>query len=251
MAASLRRFSKSAPEYPIVFFAIISRSTPCSNFLFFAWTAKICLRPSKSGICITTVRSNLPGRSIAGSSTSGRLVAAKIMTFFFSSRPSISTKIWFNVCSVFAEEFRLVPLLRATASISSINMMHGATLFAFLKRSLTRLAPAPTSISSNSEPLVSKKGTPASPATALASNVLPVPGAPTSKTPFGILAPISKYFCGFFKKSTTSVTSSLASSMPATSPNVTPTLLPNNILALLSPNPVRLLPDDCIPCISI
>ena len=36
-----------------------------------------------------------------------------------------------------------------------------------------------------------KKGTPASPATARASRVLPVPGGPTSRTPLGILAPIS------------------------------------------------------------
>ena len=36
-----------------------------------------------------------------------------------------------------------------------------------------------------------KNGTPASPATALASSVLPVPGGPKSSTPFGIFAPIS------------------------------------------------------------
>ena len=36
-----------------------------------------------------------------------------------------------------------------------------------------------------------KNGTFDSPATALASKVLPVPGGPTSKMPFGIDAPIS------------------------------------------------------------
>jgi hypothetical protein len=36
-----------------------------------------------------------------------------------------------------------------------------------------------------------KNGTPASPATARASSVLPVPGGPTSSTPLGILAPIA------------------------------------------------------------
>ena len=36
-----------------------------------------------------------------------------------------------------------------------------------------------------------KKGTLASPATALASMVLPVPGGPTSNTPLGMEAPIS------------------------------------------------------------
>ena len=39
-----------------------------------------------------------------------------------------------------------------------------------------------------------KNGTPASPAIALASNVLPVPGGPTRRTPLGILAPKSLYF---------------------------------------------------------
>ena len=54
----------------------------------------------------------------------------------------------------------------------------------------------PTNISTNSEPDIEKNGTFASPATAFASMVLPVPGGPTSKTPFGIDAPTSVYFCG-------------------------------------------------------
>jgi len=52
-----------------------------------------------------------------------------------------------------------------------------------LKRSRIRLAPWPTKISSNSEPAAWKNGTPASPATARANRVLPVPGGPTSNTP--------------------------------------------------------------------
>jgi hypothetical protein len=54
--------------------------------------------------------------------------------------------------------------------------MAGAAVFAFLKRSLTLAAHIPTSISINSDPLAEKNGTPASPATALASKVLPLPG---------------------------------------------------------------------------
>ena len=64
--------------------------------------------------------------------------------------------------------------------------MAGAACLAILKRSRTREAPTPTNISTNSEPEMEKKATPASPATARASNVLPVPGAPMSKMPFGI-----------------------------------------------------------------
>ena len=101
-----------------------------------------------------------------------------------------------------------------------MNMIHGAFLFASWNKSLTLDAPTPTYISTKSDPLIKKNGTPASPATAFANRVLPVPGCPTNNTPFGILAPISVNFLGFFKNSTTSSSSSFSSSIPATSLNV-------------------------------
>ena len=70
-----------------------------------------------------------------------------------------------------------------------MKMMHGALARACSKRSRTRAAPTPTNISTNSLPLMEKKGTAASPATARARSVLPVPGGPTRSTPFGIRAP--------------------------------------------------------------
>eukprot|EP00966_Prymnesium_polylepis_P109368 2531788-Prymnesium_polylepis.1 len=70
-----------------------------------------------------------------------------------------------------------------------MKTMHGAFFFASLKRSRTRAAPTPTNISTNSEPDAEMKGTPASPATARASSVLPVPGGPSITAPRGILAP--------------------------------------------------------------
>ena len=88
-------------------------------------------------------------------------------------------------------------------------------------KSLTLDAPTPTNISTKSEPLIEKNGTPASPATAFANNVLPVPGGPTNSTPLGILAPKSANFLGFLRKSTTSASSSFSSSAPATSENLT------------------------------
>ena len=100
-------------------------------------------------------------------------------------------------------------------------MMQGAFFLACSNKSLTLAAPAPTKSSTNSEPEIMKKGTSASPATAFERRVFPVPGGPTRSTPLGILAPISVYHSGFFKKSTISVNSSLASSTPATSANVT------------------------------
>ena len=80
-----------------------------------------------------------------------------------------------------------------------MKTIHGALSLACLKRSRTLAAPRPTNISTNSEPAIEKNGTPASPATALAIKVLPVPGGPTSKTPRGAWAPISWYFFGSFK----------------------------------------------------
>ena len=72
-----------------------------------------------------------------------------------------------------------------------MNTMQGAFSLACLNRSRTLDAPMPTNISTNSEPDMEKNGTLASPATALASMVLPVPGGPTSSTPLGMDAPIS------------------------------------------------------------
>jgi hypothetical protein len=70
-----------------------------------------------------------------------------------------------------------------------MKMMQGAWARACSNRSRTRAAPTPTNISTNSDPLIEKKGTPASPATARASSVFPVPGGPTSSTPLGMRAP--------------------------------------------------------------
>ena len=99
-------------------------------------------------------------------------------------------------------------------------MMHGEFFFASSNKSRTRDAPTPTNISTKSEPEIVKNGTPASPATALASSVFPVPGGPTSSTPLGILAPTWIYFLGDFKKSTISSNSSFSSFRPATCENV-------------------------------
>jgi hypothetical protein len=74
--------------------------------------------------------------------------------------------------------------------------------------------------------------TPASPAQALASIVLPVPGGPVRSAPFGIFAPISLYFSPCFKKSTNSVIYLLACSIPATSANLTLISLVPSILKL-------------------
>ena len=168
-----------------------------------------------SGRSRMTWRSKRPGRRSAGSRTSGRLVAATTITLVFVSKPSISTRIWLRVCSRSScEPPRPAPRWRPTASISSTNTMHGLLRFAWSNRSRTRLAPTPTNISTNSEPEMLKNGTPASPATARAISVLPVPGGPTSSTPRGMRAPSELNFSGYLRNSTTSWSSVFASSTP-------------------------------------
>ena len=190
-ALSFMRFARSAPVKPGVILAMRSRSTSEASGLLAAWTPRIFWRPETSGRSTVTRRSKRPGRSRAGSRMSGRLVAAMRMTAELSSKPSISTSSWLSVCSRSSwPPPRPAPRWRPTASISSMKMMQGAASLACLKRSRTREAPTPTNISTKSEPLMEKNGTPASPATALASRVLPVPGGPTRRTPCGILAPI-------------------------------------------------------------
>ena len=75
------------------------------------------------------------------------------------------------------------------ASISSMRMMEGDRFRASEKRSRIREAPTPTNSAMKLDPVTEKKATPASPATARAISVLPVPGGPTMRTPLGPTAP--------------------------------------------------------------
>ncbi len=67
--------------------------------------------------------------------------------------------------------------------------MDGAKRLAVSNKSLTREAPTPTNISINSLPAIDKNCTLASPATALANKVFPVPAGPINSTPLGVRAP--------------------------------------------------------------
>mmetsp|Transcript_2650 Transcript_2650/g.4515 ORF Transcript_2650/g.4515 Transcript_2650/m.4515 type:complete len:357 (+) Transcript_2650:1045-2115(+) len=225
MAASLSRFARSAPEKPGVRMATSFSSTSWLNFLLRACTFRISMRPFWSGTSTWTCRSKRPGRRSAGSKMSARLVAATTITPALPSNPSISVSSWFNVCSRSSLPPPIpVPRDRPTASISSTNTRQGAFSLAFLNKSRTREAPTPTNISTNSDPEIEKKGTPASPAMAFASRVFPVPGGPTSRQPLGMRAPTAVKRSGRFRNSTISMKSCLASSTPATSSNVTPVL---------------------------
>ncbi len=129
-----------------------------------------------------------------------------------------------------------------------MKMMQGACFLACSNMSRTREAPTPTNISTKSDPEMVKNGTFASPAIALASSVLPVPGEPTISTPRGILPPRRWNLPGSLRKSTISETSSLASSTPATSANVTVTWSSLSRRARLLPNDIAPRPP-APPCI--
>ena len=227
---------------------MMRRSTSGPSGVLRACTDRIFSRPRISGFGTWIWRSNLPGRSNAGSSTSGRLVAATMITPSLASKPSISTSNWFSVCSRSSLPPPMpTPRARPTASISSMNTMQGAFFLACSNMSRTRDAPTPTNISTKSEPLMVKNGTPASPAIARANRVLPVPGGPTNSAPLGILPPRRENFCGLRRNSTISSNSSLASSMPATSSNVTRPDFSVSSLARLLPKPIAPpLPPPCI-----
>ena len=242
MAASLSRLARSAPEKPGVRRAQSAIDTSSARGLVRAWTERISSRPERSGRSTLMRRSKRPGRSRAVSRTSRRLVAASRITPELSSKPSISVRSWLRVCSRSSLPPPIpAPRWRPTASISSMKMMQGALALAWRNRSRTRLAPTPTNISTNSVAAMEKKGTPASPAMARARSVLPVPGGPTSSTPFGIRAPMEVNCSGVLRKVTTSCSSSLASAMPATSSNRTVIAPSSCRRGWLRPNPIALL----------
>mmetsp|Transcript_67168 Transcript_67168/g.186058 ORF Transcript_67168/g.186058 Transcript_67168/m.186058 type:complete len:230 (-) Transcript_67168:891-1580(-) len=186
-AAMLRMLKRSAPVMPAVRRASVESSMFLSSTSFAAYISRISIRPLRSGIGTTTCLSRRPGLVSALSSDSGKFVAQMTTIPLFCSNPSSSTRSWLRVIltAVLSRLDRLEP----TASISSMKTMQGACLRASWNRSRIRRAPTPTNISSNSEPEAWRKGTPASPAIALANSVLPVPGAPDIITPFGSFAP--------------------------------------------------------------
>mmetsp|Transcript_33111 Transcript_33111/g.78529 ORF Transcript_33111/g.78529 Transcript_33111/m.78529 type:complete len:357 (-) Transcript_33111:822-1892(-) len=222
-AASLTTFASSAPEKPAVSRAATaaasSRGMSSSRGTPRRWMPRISRRPASLGSVTTTLRLSRPGRSSAGSSASGRFVAASRRTPSRPSNPSSSVSSWLSVWS--RSSLFPNPLFIPTASSSSMKTTQGARLRASAKRSRTRAAPRPTKSSTNSDADAAKNGTPASPATALAKRVFPVPGGPDRSTPEGILAFSFLYRPASLRQPTTSISSTLAPSTPATSLKVT------------------------------
>mmetsp|Transcript_5822 Transcript_5822/g.15198 ORF Transcript_5822/g.15198 Transcript_5822/m.15198 type:complete len:257 (+) Transcript_5822:433-1203(+) len=223
-AASLHTFAISAPVMPGVSAASLfansaARSWPPLSVSGARCTRKISSRPVISGLSTPICLSKRPGRISAASSTSARFVPASTMMPAVEPNPSISISSWLSVFSRSSLPPPCPPLprLRPTASISSMKTRQGAAFLASANMSRTRAGPTPTNISMKSLPETEKNGRCASPATALASNVLPQPGGPTSSAPLGMRAPSWVYLPGFLRKSTNSITSAFASCSPATS----------------------------------
>ena len=126
------------------------------------------------------------------------MVAASTTMPMVGSKPSISASSWLSVCSRSSLETTAPEPARRwpIASTSSMKMIAGDRLRASANRSRTRAAPTPTNISTKLEPVTEKNGTCASPATARASSVLPVPGGPTMSTPRGTTAPALRVALG-------------------------------------------------------
>jgi hypothetical protein len=215
IAASLQMLARSAPVRPLVCWATMPRSTSSSSGLSRQWTRRMCSRPPTSGGETKTWRSKRPGRSSAGSSFSSRLEAAITTSWPVDAKPSISTSSWLSVCS--RSELLSDPRRAPTASSSSMNTIAGWCLRASSKRRRMRAAPRPANISTNEDADCEKNCAPDSWATALASSVLPVPGGPCRRMPFGTRAPRSRKRLGSRRNSTTSRSSSFASSTPAMS----------------------------------
>ena len=102
-----------------------------------------------------------------------------------------------------------------------MKMIAGSCLRAIANRRRIRAAPRPANISTNDAADCAKNCAPDSFATAFASSVLPVPGGPCSRIPFGTFAPSAWNDFGSRRNSTISASSAFASSTPAMSANVT------------------------------
>ena len=152
-AASLTRLARSAPENLAVprddvGLDVAGESAPCA-----CAPVRICSRPRISGSGTTTWRSKRPGRSSAGSSTSGRLVAAMtMMPVVALEAVHLDQQLVQRLLALVVATAEAGAALAADGVDSSMKMMHGAFFLACSNMSRTRAAPTPTNISTKSEP---------------------------------------------------------------------------------------------------
>ena len=181
--ASLTVLAVSAPVKPGVSAAIACGSTSLPSRAFFRCTARICTRPILSGRSTST-----GGRSGRRAAAPGRespaVVAASRTSPLEVSKPSISTSSWLSVCSFVVPAGQRPGTAGAAEGVQFVDEDDRRRPRAGLFEQVAdpRGADADEHLD-EPEPEMEKNGTFASPATARASRVLPVPGGPTSSTP--------------------------------------------------------------------
>mmetsp|Transcript_27219 Transcript_27219/g.60264 ORF Transcript_27219/g.60264 Transcript_27219/m.60264 type:complete len:626 (+) Transcript_27219:604-2481(+) len=233
--ASLTNAAMSAPLNPFARSSVATSfsTTPsgvtseCQQIATFFVNARKMLTLSwavGSGTCSSLP--SLPGRSMASSMSSSRLVAAIMYTSRLDSRPSSSVSSWLTTRSLtplpLPPEPSPDPRLGQRASSSSKKITHGAEERALANTCLTLDSDSPTYILSSSGPLTEMKFAPDWLASALASSVLPQPGGPKNSTPAGTSKPRCRKRSGWAMGSSTLCSSSSRTSASApTSAQVT------------------------------
>ena len=160
---------------------------PRPSGLVVVCTRMIASRPTMPGGETRIWRSKRPGRSSAGSSFSIRFDAAITTSEPVEWKPSISTSSWLSVCS--RSELLSEPRWAPTASSSSMKMIAVLCLARLAEQAAdARRAQAGEHLDERRRRL-GEELAPDSSATALASSVLPVPGGPCRRMPFGTCAP--------------------------------------------------------------
>mmetsp|Transcript_22147 Transcript_22147/g.77622 ORF Transcript_22147/g.77622 Transcript_22147/m.77622 type:complete len:202 (-) Transcript_22147:778-1383(-) len=191
MPASTHTAFSIAPLNSSVDRASSSKLTSVSStFILREWICRMRARALSVGSGSSILRSRRPERSSAGSSMSGRFVAAITFTIVSAVKPSS----WFNSSNmvrctsrspVWSPPPRFVPI----ASNSSMKMMAPPRSLPFSrarsKASRTSFAPSPMNIWTNCVPASLRKMASLCFAQARARSVLPVPGGPCSSTPLG------------------------------------------------------------------
>eukprot|EP01139_Manchomonas_bermudensis_P023509 Amastigsp_a841213_423.p3 type:complete len:199 gc:universal Amastigsp_a841213_423:1309-713(-) len=179
MPASTQTALTIAPLKSSVERASSSKFTSGCTVMGRVWIWKMLTRAASFGCGNSTLRSNRPERSRAGSRTSTRLVAAMTLIVAFDEKPSIwlrssSMVRWTSRPPESSESARLVPM----ASSSSMKMIAGCFSLASAKTSRTILAPSPMNICTSCGPASLRKHALHSAAQARAVKVFPVPGGP-------------------------------------------------------------------------
>mmetsp|Transcript_3129 Transcript_3129/g.7941 ORF Transcript_3129/g.7941 Transcript_3129/m.7941 type:complete len:248 (+) Transcript_3129:25-768(+) len=190
MPASVHTERRSAPVQLGHRRARSSKRMLESQLMLDVWILKISVLPSRSGTPNSTLLSILPGRSRAGSSVSGRLVAMRTLTLPLASKPSSWLRssmsvLWISLSAEVPSLKRLPPM----ASISSIKMTQGCFSLAYPNISRISRALSPMYLSTMALDTTLRKDASILQAIALASSVFPVPGGPKSRTPLGGLMP--------------------------------------------------------------